>query len=150
MNLPPGITQTHSMTCQFGGKGNGLPEGNLTFVFIVIMEAIVIWSLTDIMIVLFASFVETNSTNTRKQSQVLKAGIIHLSSFPAVAGFFFVDKKDGSLRPCIDYCGLNDITVKNCYPLPLINSVFDQVQGKKIFIKLDLHNTHHPVQIMEG
>lgn len=114
------------------------------------MEAIVIWSLTDLMIVLFTSFVETNSINTREPSQVLKAGIIHSSSSPAVACFFFVGKKGGSLRPCIDYCGLNDITVKNHYPLPLMNSVFDQIQGAKIFIKLDLHNAYHPVWIMEG
>ncbi|KAI3377489.1 hypothetical protein L3Q82_008670, partial [Scortum barcoo] len=43
----------------------------------------------------------------------LKSGIIRLSSSPAGAGFFFVGKKDGSLRPCIDYSALNDITVKN-------------------------------------
>jgi len=56
----------------------------------------------------------------------LAAGIIRPSSSPAGAGFFFVDKKDKSLRPCIDYCGLNDITIKNRYPLPLISSAFDQ------------------------
>ncbi len=48
------------------------------------------------------------------------AGIIRPSSSPAGAGFFFVGKKDGSLRPCIHYRGLNDITVKNRYPLPLM------------------------------
>lgn len=50
----------------------------------------------------------------------LSAGIIRPSSSPAGAGFFFVEKKDKTLRPCIDYRGLNDITVKNRYPLPLI------------------------------
>ncbi len=54
----------------------------------------------------------------------ITAGLIcHLSS-PAGTGFFFVKKKDGSLRPCIDYSRLNDITVKNRYPLPLMSSAF--------------------------
>ena len=52
----------------------------------------------------------------------LAAGIIRPSSSPVGAGFFFVGKKDGSLRPCIDYRGLNYITVKNKYPQPLISS----------------------------
>uniref|UniRef100_A0A8C9XZN5 Retrotransposon gag domain-containing protein n=1 Tax=Sander lucioperca TaxID=283035 RepID=A0A8C9XZN5_SANLU len=59
----------------------------------------------------------------------LAAGLIRPSSSPLGAGFFFVSKKDGSLRPCIDYRGLNDITVKNKYPLPLMNSAFDSLQG---------------------
>lgn len=54
----------------------------------------------------------------------LEAGIIRPSSSPVGAGFFFVEKKDKSLRPCIDYRGLNSITVKNSYPLPLISSAF--------------------------
>jgi len=54
----------------------------------------------------------------------LAAGIIRPSSSSTGAGFLFVDKKDKTLRPCIDYRGLNDITVKNRYPLPLISSTF--------------------------
>lgn len=80
----------------------------------------------------------------------LKAGIIRPSSSPAGAGFFFVEKKDKSLRPCIDYTGLNDITVKNKYPLPLITSAFDQLQEAKVFTKLDLRNAYHLVRIREG
>lgn len=49
----------------------------------------------------------------------LVAGIIQPSSSPAGSGFFFVEKKDKTLRPCIEYRGLNDITVKNRYPFPL-------------------------------
>ena len=52
----------------------------------------------------------------------LAAGRIGPSASPAGAGFLFVDKKDKTLRPCIDYRGLNDITVKNCYLLPLLSS----------------------------
>ena len=80
----------------------------------------------------------------------LKAGLIRPSSSPAGAGFFFVGKKDGSLRPCIDYSPLNDITIKNRYPLPLMSSVFDQLQQAKIFTKLDLRNAYHLVRIREG
>ncbi|KAL0149320.1 hypothetical protein M9458_055358, partial [Cirrhinus mrigala] len=69
---------------------------------------------------------------------------------PAGAGFFFVGKKDGSLRPCIDYRGLNNITVKNTYPLPLISSAFERLQGASIFTKLDLRNAYHLVRIRRG
>lgn len=80
----------------------------------------------------------------------LTAGIIRPSSSPVGAGFFFVSKKDKSLRPCIDYRGLNDITVKNKYPLPLISSAFEPLQGATIFTKLDLRNAYHLVRIKQG
>ena len=83
-------------------------------------------------------------------SESLEAGIIQPSSSPAGAGFFFVGKKVGSLRPCIDYRGINDITVKNRYPLPLMNTAFDLLQGATIFTKLDLRNAYHLVRIREG
>ncbi|KAG1940759.1 retrotransposable element [Pimephales promelas] len=83
-------------------------------------------------------------------SESLNAGLIVPSSSPAGASFFFVKKKDGSLRPCIDYRGLNEITVKNRYPLPLMSSAFDILQGAKIFSKLDLRNAYHLVRIREG
>ena len=76
----------------------------------------------------------------------LAAGIIHPSSSPVGGGFFFVGKKDGSLRPCIDYRGLNDITVKNKYPLPLISSAFVPLHGAVVFSKLDLRNAYHLVR----
>ena len=81
----------------------------------------------------------------------LAAGIIRPSSSPAGAGFFFVEKKDKTLRPCIDYRGLNEITVKNRYPLPLISSAFELLQGSTIFSKLDLRNAYHLVRkVKEG
>ncbi|KAL0149344.1 hypothetical protein M9458_055382, partial [Cirrhinus mrigala] len=78
------------------------------------------------------------------------AGTIIPSSSPAGAGFFFVAKKDGSLRPCIYYRGLNDITIKNRNPLPLMLSAFEILQGAKIFTELDLRNAYHIVRIKEG
>nr|XP_057907337.1 retrotransposon-derived protein PEG10 isoform X1 [Doryrhamphus excisus] len=80
----------------------------------------------------------------------LAAGIIRPSSSPAGAGFFFVEKKDKSLRPCIDYRGLNDISIKNRYPLPLIATATELLEGAKIFTKLDLRNAYHLVRIREG
>lgn len=56
------------------------------------------------------------------------AGLIRPSTSLAGAGFFFVKKRDGSLRPCIDYRGLNDITTKNRYPLPLMSTAFELLQ----------------------
>ena len=80
----------------------------------------------------------------------LAAGIICPSSSPVGAGFFFASKKDRSLRPCIDYRGLNNITLKNKYPLPLISSAFVPLHGAVVFSKLDLRNTYHLVRIWEG
>jgi len=80
----------------------------------------------------------------------LKAGLIRPSSSLAGAGFFFVGKKDGTLRPCIDYSPLNAITIKNRYPLPLMSSVFNQLQQARVFTKLDLRNAYHLVRIREG
>uniref|UniRef100_A0A8C6PPJ8 ribonuclease H n=1 Tax=Nothobranchius furzeri TaxID=105023 RepID=A0A8C6PPJ8_NOTFU len=80
----------------------------------------------------------------------LQAGIIRPSSSPAGAGFFFVDKTDGGLRSCIDYRGLNSITVRNTYPLSLLPSAFDTIRGARVFTKLDLRNTYHLVRIREG
>ena len=80
----------------------------------------------------------------------LAAGIIRPSSSPVGAGFFFISKKDHSLRPCIDNRGLNNITLKNKYPLPLISSAFVPLHGAVVFSKLDLRNAYHLVRIGEG
>lgn len=80
----------------------------------------------------------------------LDLGIISPSTSPVGAGFFFVTKKDKTLHPCIDYQGLNNITIKNKYPLPLIDSIRKQLQSVTNFIKLDLRNAYHLVRIKEG
>ncbi len=80
----------------------------------------------------------------------LAAGVIRPSTSPAGAGFFFVDKKDGGLRPCIDYQGLNKITIWNRHPLPLMATAFELLQGASIFTKLDLRNAYHLVHIRQG
>ena len=82
-------------------------------------------------------------------SESLASGIIRPSSSPVAAGFF-VAKKDGSLRPCIDYRQLNNITVKNKYPLPLLSSTFEPLTQATVFTKLNLRNAYHLVRIRDG
>ncbi|GJT46791.1 putative reverse transcriptase domain-containing protein [Tanacetum coccineum] len=67
-------------------------------------------------------------------------GFIRPSSFPWGAPILFVKKKDGSIRMCIDYRELNKLTVKNRYPLPRINDLFDQLQGSIIYSKINLRS----------
>lgn len=59
-------------------------------------------------------------------------------------------KKDETLRPCIDYRGLNKITILNRFPLPLMSSAFNLLQGAVVFTKLDLRNAYHLVRILRG
>ena len=68
----------------------------------------------------------------------LKKGYIRPSKSPQILPVFFVQKKDGSKRIVIDYCNLNDQTVKNNYLLPLITDLIDNMGSKKVFTKMDL------------
>ena len=63
---------------------------------------------------------------------------------------FFVAKKDGKLRPCQDYRYLNQQTIKNAYPLPLINEILDKLKGAKYFTKFDVRWGYNNVRIKEG
>lgn len=66
-------------------------------------------------------------------------------------GFFFVKNKDGSLHPCVNYWGLNRITVKNCHPLPLTKATLDALSGASYIFKLDLRSPYNLVpDIQEG
>ncbi|KAK3518359.1 hypothetical protein QTP86_003530, partial [Hemibagrus guttatus] len=80
----------------------------------------------------------------------LAAGHIRPSTSPAAAGFFFVGKKDGGLRPCIDYRGLNAVTIRYPYPLPLVPAALEQLRGARVFTKLDLRSAYNLVRIREG
>ncbi|GBE77221.1 Transposon Tf2-6 polyprotein [Sparassis crispa] len=80
----------------------------------------------------------------------LRKGYIRPSKSPMASPFFFVGKKDGALRPCQDYRYLNEGTVKNAYPLPLISDLMDQFKGASIFTKMDLRSEYNNVRIKDG
>src|SRR5262249_14519100 len=86
----------------------------------------------------------------KKQLQdLLDKGLIRPSVSPWGAPVLFVKKKDGSFRMCIDYRKLNQVTVKNKYPLPRIDDLFDQLQSAKVFLKIDFRSGYHQLPIKE-
>ncbi|GKA00288.1 putative reverse transcriptase domain-containing protein [Tanacetum coccineum] len=76
-------------------------------------------------------------------------GFIRPSSSPWGAPVLFVKKKDGSFRMCIDYYELNKLTVKNRYLLPRIDDLFDQLQGSRVYSKIDLRSGYHQLRVRE-
>ena len=80
----------------------------------------------------------------------LEKRFIRVSKSPTAAPVFFVKKKDGTWRPVIDYRGLNSITIKNRYPLPLIPNLIDQLLGTACFTKFDVRNGYNNIRIQEG
>ena len=80
----------------------------------------------------------------------LRTGRIRPSKSPMASPVFFIKKKDGSLRLVQDYRALNDITIKNRYPLPLISELVNQLRGAKYFTKLDVRWGYNNVRIKEG
>lgn len=80
-------------------------------------------------------------------SELLEKGFIVPQASPYGAPVIFVKKKDGSKRLCVDYRALNDITVKERFPIPLIDELFDSLSGATIFSTLDLHLGYHQVAI---
>ena len=82
-------------------------------------------------------------------SELLDKGFIRPSYSPWGAPVLFVKKKDGSFRMCIDYRELNKLTVKNRYPLPRIDDLFDQLQGASYFSKIDLRSGYHQLKVRE-
>jgi hypothetical protein len=79
--------------------------------------------------------------------ELLDKGYIRLSSSPWGCPALFVKKKDGSLRLCVDYKPLNAVTIKNKYPLPRIDVLFDQLAGAKVFSKINLRSGYHQIKI---
>ncbi|XDV16244.1 hypothetical protein PO909_016041 [Leuciscus waleckii] len=92
---------------------------------------------------------ETEAMESYIEEQLAK-GFITPSTSPASAGFFFVKKKDGSLRPCIDFQGLNEVTVKYHYPLPLVPAALEMLRTARYFTKLDLRNAYNLIRIRRG
>ena len=87
----------------------------------------------------------------KKQLEELqRIGFIRPSSSPWGAPILFVKKKDGSMRLCVDYRALNEVTIKNKYPLPRIDDLFDQLKGAKYFSKIDLRSGYFQLKIRES
>ncbi|GJU32750.1 putative reverse transcriptase domain-containing protein [Tanacetum coccineum] len=76
-------------------------------------------------------------------------GFIRPSFSPWGAPVLFVKKKDGSFWMCINYRELNKLTVKNRYPLPRIDDLFDQLQGSSVYLKIDLSSSYHQLRVRD-
>ncbi|KAL5816273.1 hypothetical protein ACOSQ3_024651 [Xanthoceras sorbifolium] len=82
--------------------------------------------------------------------ELLDKGFIRPSVSPWGAPVLFVKKKDGSMRLCIDYRQLNKLTIKNKYPLPRIDDLFDQLRGATVFSKIDLRSGYHQLRVKDS
>nr|GEX84208.1 putative reverse transcriptase domain-containing protein [Tanacetum cinerariifolium] len=81
--------------------------------------------------------------------ELANRGFIRSSTSPWGAHVLFVKKKDRSFRMCIDYWELNKLTVKNCYPLPKIDDLFDQLQGSSVYSKINLRSGYHQLRLRD-
>ena len=99
-----------------------------------------LYSLSPIELEALRTFIDEN----------LRFGFIRPTSSPHAAPVLFVKKKDGSLRLCVDYRGLNKISKKDHYPLPLISNLLDSPSRAKVYTKIDLRHAYHLVRIADG
>ena len=89
---------------------------------------------------------ETEELKSQIQD-LLEKGFIQPSSSPWGAPILFVNKNDGGFRLCVDYRALNKVTIKNSYPLPRIDYIFDRLMGAKFFTKIDLRSGYHQIRL---
>ncbi len=82
--------------------------------------------------------------------ELLAKGYMKPSKSPYGAPVLFVHKKDGTLRMCVDYRALNKVTVKNRYPLPHIDDLFNRLSGTKVFSRIDLRFGYYQIRIAQG
>jgi hypothetical protein len=77
-------------------------------------------------------------------------GWIRPSKLPVGASILFIPKADGTIRLCVDYHGLNKVTIKNRYPILLISKMLDRLSKAKLFTKLNLRNAYYRLRVKEG
>ena len=82
-------------------------------------------------------------------NELLDKGFIRSSTSPWGTPFLFAKKKDKTLRLCIDYRPLNRVTIKNRYPLPRIDDLFDQLRGARVYSKINLRTSYHQLRVRE-
>jgi hypothetical protein len=85
----------------------------------------------------------------KQLKELQQKGFIRPVASPWGAPVLFVKKKDGNMRLCVDYCDLNAVIVKNKYPLPQIDDLFDQLKGSKYFSKIDLRSDYHQLRVRQ-
>jgi hypothetical protein len=103
---------------------------------------------TSVWLEIFLDVFPKELKGLKKQlTELQEAGYIRPSSSPWGAPVLFVQKKDESQRMCVDYRSLNDVTVKNKYPLPCIKDLFNQMRAARVFLKIDLRSEYHQMKI---
>ena len=83
----------------------------------------------------------------RQVNELVEKGMVRSSTSPFCSPILLVHKKDGTYRMCVDYCALNLITIKNRFPIPRIEDLFDKLQGSTYFCRIDLKSRYHQIRI---
>jgi hypothetical protein len=86
----------------------------------------------------------------KQLADMLRKGLIHPNALPWGSPVLFVDKQDGTILLCVDYRKSNKVAIKNKYPLPKIEDLFDQLNGGKVFYKIDLCTGYHQLKVRES